>query len=114
LRFFGDWFGKPYDNYHIIVSSEAEGDMLSVGFNENERLTVWNPNGFVTDRKTFRIATAQRVRWEWYLYGRRRIPENLRFLDYLLQAKTVRLTTDFERHVPNPGPEAAAPAVEMV
>lgn len=66
LRFWGEWFGKPYDNWHQLVRCEAEQNLLRLAFNENETLSVWAPSGLEVNLSTFRISTADRVRWEWF------------------------------------------------
>jgi len=77
LRFWGNWFGRPYDNIHWIVDCEAEGDLLRVRFNEDEMLSVVSPRNASIDASTFLIDDASRVRWEWFYYGRTKTPENL-------------------------------------
>jgi hypothetical protein len=64
LRFSGQWFGRPHDNVHTVVSSEAAGECFRVAFNEGETLPVWSPRGATIDEATFRIDDAARVRWE--------------------------------------------------
>lgn len=43
LRVFGDWFGKPYDNFHIVVGATSSGDDLIVTFGDDEQLIVNAP-----------------------------------------------------------------------
>jgi hypothetical protein len=111
LRFFGEWFGGRRDGYHWIVGAEAESDVLSVGFNEDEMLTVWNPEGIVVSEKEFRIERATRILWEWFYYGRPKLPQNRMRIEYLLRTDgsvRVKDSSDLE-HVPDP----AACAVEI-
>ena len=82
LRFWGNWFGKPYDNWHVVVSCDATDDCLQIHFNEGEVLAVWNPVGVQIDETQFRIGSATAVRWAWYSYGQARTPANLRHIDY--------------------------------
>src|SRR4051812_37086562 len=81
LRFWGVWFGRPYDNCHCIVGSGGDANVLHLYFNEDEILSVWAPNGLTLNRSTFQILDAERVRWEWFYYGRPKIDANRRFLD---------------------------------
>lgn len=85
LSFFGDWFGRPMDNFHRIVDARAEGNCLVISFDQGEVLRVWNPVGLVVSEKLFRIAEASRVRWEWYYYGRPQVAENLLFREYFVE-----------------------------
>jgi len=48
LRFWGAWFGRPYDAFHQIVKGEAEQGVLRLTFNEREILSVWAPSGVTT------------------------------------------------------------------
>jgi hypothetical protein len=34
LRFWGKWFGRPFDNYHWLVACDANDDCLRLRFNE--------------------------------------------------------------------------------
>lgn len=82
LRFWGDWFGRPYDNFHRPVSAELDGSVLTMLFDNGERLTVYEPSGIVNKPNDFHIAHASKIVWEWYNYGRERTPENLCRLEY--------------------------------
>jgi hypothetical protein len=83
LQFWGVSFGRPYDNQHAIVRAEGEANLLRIRFNEGELLSVWSPSGLKASASVFQIADAERVRWEWYYYGRPQTPENLRFENYV-------------------------------
>jgi hypothetical protein len=82
LRFWGEWFGRPFDNYHWLVACDATDDCLRLRFNEDEILAVWNPADVVITETKFRIGSATALRWTWYYYGRSKTPENLRYKDY--------------------------------
>ena len=40
LRIWGDWFGRPYDNAHRIVSVAVDADTLLIGMDGDELLSV--------------------------------------------------------------------------
>ena len=94
LRIWGEWFGRPYDNYHRIVGCEADDGSVQVSFNEGETMTLWNPRGFHIDRDTFRIGAADRVRWEWYYYGRPKTSENRYYKDYRKTRDVISASTN--------------------
>lgn len=110
LRFWDQWFGRPYDNCHRLIACTADGDLLRLRFDEEELLSVWSPRNLRVDKSTFLISNAAQVRWEWFLYGRPKIPANLYFMEFTngdagLSAKTnnwLKLN-----------PDASFPAVEM-
>ena len=82
LRFLGEWFGRPYDNYHTLIRCENEGNLLKLHFNENETLFVWSPRGLKISSSIFYIAHADYMRWEWFSYGSPKTPSNLRILEF--------------------------------
>src|SRR5258708_2926143 len=61
LCFWGVWFGRPYDNWHTIVKTEAEGECLTLNFNDEEILQIWNPADYQIDEQHFIIRSASRV-----------------------------------------------------
>jgi hypothetical protein len=44
LCVFGDWFGRPMDNCHQLVSHEEKEGYVRLTFNEGETLEVWEPS----------------------------------------------------------------------
>jgi hypothetical protein len=55
MRFWGQWFGSPYDNIHSIVDCNADGDLLRIVFNEGEMLLVSKPRDASVSDKVYRI-----------------------------------------------------------
>jgi len=110
LCFWGVWFGKPYDNQHRITGADGQADLLHVGFDGGELLSVWSPVGLEASTSIFQIAAADRVRWEWYYYGRPQTPENLYFEDYL---RGQAGKTNANWYQPNLIPVSGSPAVAM-
>lgn len=115
LRFWGVWFGAPHDNIHQIVRCEVEGDVLRLHFDNEEMLSIWSPCGLTMEGSTFRIADAQRVRWDWFLYGQPRIIENLCFYDYVKCSNVIEVHTNSPAgRQYQPDPDRLLPAVEIV
>jgi hypothetical protein len=102
LSFYGESFGRPGDNIHTIVAarSEPEGygqaERLVLTFDQGETLTVSDPQGLEVGA-TFAIASATRVTWRWFYYGRDPLPENLYTIDYRLESGGIVVadTTDW-------------------
>ena len=109
---FGDWFGRPMDNVHRVTDAAADDERLILSFNNGETLTVWNPSGYSTEGYTIRIANADRVRWEWFYYGRDHKPENLLFHDYRQSDGQVVVARSHGSD--NPGASINEPAVELI
>jgi len=111
LRFWGRWFGRPYDNCHYVVGCEAQDEVLRLRFHDAEVLSVWSPVGLDTSQGVLRISDAARVRWEWFYYGRPQIASNLYFLDFV---KGRPGTSNVDWYVPELTPLMDAIAVEIV
>jgi hypothetical protein len=110
LCFWGEWFGRPYDNIHQIVSCEVEGEVLKLHFNEDETLFVWSPHRLKADQKTFRISGAAKVRWEWFYYGLPKIEINRYFMEFVKDGNAITATTNVNWYTPSlqPNPNVAA------
>jgi hypothetical protein len=81
LRFWGNWFGRPYDNSHLIVSCKAVGDSLVLVFDQGETLTVKSPRRLALTQTKFKIRNADSLKLEWYSYGEPRIASSLCMLE---------------------------------
>jgi hypothetical protein len=114
LRFWGEWFGRPYDNTHIVIGCNATGDVLHIRFNEGENLHLWSPEQAELDHRTFRIKNATRVRWEWFAYGHRKTEQNLYFMDFTRTDDRVDVQTNIDWYTPNLRPALRAAAVDIV
>ena len=83
LQFFGEWFGRPWDNNHSIVAAQANENRLRLTFDDDETLDVWDPKELELESdQLFVIRSASRVRWEWFYYGESKTPENRHFIEY--------------------------------
>jgi hypothetical protein len=114
LRFWGEWFGRPYDNVHCLVRCETEDKILRLYFNEDEVLSVWAPRDLAVSDQAFKIADAARVRWEWYSYGKPKIEANRYFLEYSRTADGIASSTNIDWYKPELKPTAKQPAVEIL
>ena len=114
LRFWGEWFGRPYDNWHRAVACDAKDSILRIQFNEGELLQIWSPSEVTLESETFKIQAADRVRWEWFYYGRPKVDENRYFMDFTRLEDTVTASTNVDWYTPNLRPTLSAPAVEIL
>ena len=115
LRMFGQWFGKPFDNWHVPVSASVDGDVLVVVFNDDEELRVREPDGWLFASDVFRIQHASRVTWRWYYYGRPKLLANWCSIEYQVGPGghvRVRTFDPFDR-VPSQA-STTFPAVELL
>ena len=96
LRFWGEWFGRPYDNIHTVARCTAIEDTLVFEFEGGERLTVHCPEGVTISQELFCIKGATRVRWEWFYYGRPHLPGNRYFYDYVKSGSKIIGSTNVD------------------
>lgn len=96
LCVFGDWFGRPMDNQHQLISHEEKEGYVRLTFNEGETLEVWEPSGFRFEGKSFIIQRASRVRWEWFYYGRPKVPENRFCVEHIVSGQSIEATTNVQ------------------
>lgn len=116
LCVYGDIFGGAVDNIHVVVGArldEHEG-CLVVECGGGESLSVWDPGAVTISERAFSIGRASRVRWEWYYYGRPRLPENRYFIEHVRTDGGVRAQTNasWAHHPFAPSPRR--PAVELL
>jgi hypothetical protein len=114
LRFWGSWFGRPYDNFHSLVRCESDQDLLRMYFDEDEVLSVWVPSGLILEESTFEIRDAERVKWEWFAYGRPKIPANRFFQDFVNNGNSVAASTNLDWYIPDLRTDPSLPAVEIL
>lgn len=69
LCFYGDWFGRPYDNYHKIIKTNYDGEILEINFDQWERLLIYEPEDIISTKQELIIAKAQKVKWLYIPYG---------------------------------------------
>ena len=65
ICFYGEWFGRPYDNFHQIKNVKTEKDILYISFAEGESLTIIKPNGIVNSQKAFKVKSALEIIWKY-------------------------------------------------
>lgn len=69
MCFYGEWFGRPYDNFHKIIKANYENDCLNIYFSNGEILSVVNPLGITNEENCFKIEKASKVVWQFNPYG---------------------------------------------
>ena len=78
----GEWFGRPYDNFHRVKSVRWERDEIVIHFNQGESLYISNPSKIVNEEKQFLIGDASKVLWVWYYYGKPQTYDNMYVRQY--------------------------------
>lgn len=114
LRFWGEWFGRPYDNIHQVVRCSGEGNLVTLEFKEGETLAIFEPKGLVLEEGIFSIQTAARVRWEWFYYGRPKIEKNRYFEEFVNEGTEIAVTTNVNWYSPEFNPSLTEKAVEIL
>jgi hypothetical protein len=116
LAVFGDIFGGRVDNIHTVRAARVGGtpEHIVVEFDDDETLEVWEPHGSTVDAQTFRIRRATKVRWEWFYYGRPKIPANRYYREHVVDGQIVTATTNVDWYTPVFDPTLERPAVELL
>jgi len=108
LRFWGVWFGRPYDNWHRALKAESIDDCLTVHFDEGEVLQVFQPSGEDIGPRQFVIQFATRVVWTWYSYGQPRSAEHLKTMEFANRGGSIDLVSSDGPPMEAPSPREAA------
>ena len=112
LCVFGDWFGRPHDNWHSVIAFEFTEGHLRFSFNEGETLDVWGVCDIREEGKGIVIQHADRVRWEWFYYGRPKLPENRFFREHVVKEGAIEAACN-EPSPPAFKPTPNKPAVSI-
>jgi hypothetical protein len=120
VRFFGDWFGRPFDNGHKLRRVSAEGDRVILEFDQGETLEVVEPRGCVLnsqrltlDQPVLTIANASRIVWSWNYYGQPPTPQTRHFIEYQRVDTEVQRSTDSVMPAHSGFPDPTFPAIAM-
>jgi hypothetical protein len=113
LRIYGDWFGRPHDNFHIPKTFFFENSTLVITFEDDETLTIWDPAHVQIEEHIFRVGTASKVRWEWFYYGRSKIEKNRFFLEYKKDRREIHTDTNVDWYGPSFHASMNEPAVML-
>jgi hypothetical protein len=113
LRFFGVWFGRPYDNWHQAVKAGAKEDVLQVTFGEGEILEILAPTSCTFSSSQFEIRHARKVLWKWYSYGSPQTEENLFYYEFEVHGDQVQMTTNVTWYKEEQAPQITELAVKI-
>lgn len=115
LAVFGDIFGGRIDNIHTVVGVHANADgSVVVEFDQGETLQVWDPSGLTIGAASFQVNRASRVRWEWFYYGKERLPQNRYFQEHRVIGDRVEVASNVDWFTPSFAPSVGRPAAELI
>ena len=77
LCIWGEWFGRPYDNFHTVESVRWERTKISIHFDQGESLYISNPTKTVNQKRKLLIGDASKVLFVWYEYGKEHTYDNM-------------------------------------
>lgn len=97
IQIWGEWFGRPHDNFHVIKSAQWKLDEIILHFEEGESLYVQNPSVITNDEKSFIVDTASKILWVWYSYGKEHTYEHLYVREYIKNIDGVILRVEGKR-----------------
>lgn len=101
MRFWGDWFGRPMDNYHKVISAVYDDslDILTMTFDNAEECIVCSPRGITSTKFTFFIKDAKSITWSWYYYGREHTRDNRFQIQYTKENEETVICQNELNHV---------------
>jgi hypothetical protein len=103
------------DNNHVIRAARAEGEDAVITFDDDEVLRITRPDAWHFDDQVFRVETAERVEWKWFLYGSPKTPENLYTIEHWVDAAgNVHARSNVDWYQPNFTPSTSEAAVELL
>jgi hypothetical protein len=114
LRMWGEWFGRPHDNFHTMKRCSTAGSTLMLEFDDGEILTVESPEGLEVSSTVFAIRSASAVRWEWFYYGRPHLAGNRYYYQFVRSGSCVEAETNVDWYRPNLSPSANQNAAELL
>ena len=106
LCFWGHWFGRPYDNFHTIVSVDFDNqnENLKLRFSEGETLIITKAEeikeliGNEPSTNRLQILKAEKVYWEWNSYGELATTENLLYYEFKRVGQQILVETNSKRY----------------
>ncbi len=112
LSFWGNWFGRPYDNIHRIVGAYSLEETTIIYFDQAETLLIDEPRDWSLEGGLLLVRHASRVRFQWFYFGRLPDRETLQFEEYRWTETNLSFDTDAQ---PGRRPQLArdAPAVQL-
>ena len=116
LRFWGNWFGRPMDNYHQVKKVEFDivSKKLILILDEGEKITILNPSKLKIGKKELRIEKADEILFEWHSYGENKIDENLRFQSYVNDGVKIKFETSFMKKEQKANCKLSEPAFRII
>ncbi|WP_242204184.1 hypothetical protein [Aestuariivivens insulae] len=102
LRLYNDWFGKPYDNVHLIEKGfyDSETKILTLELDQGERLEIYNPIHIRESSAFLKIKNADRIKLIWFYYGKPQTEENQYFIDYHKTNNKIETNTNVDWYKP--------------
>jgi hypothetical protein len=104
LTFHGEWFGRPFDNHHVVTGAvDLPGGAVEIGFADaGERLVLHRPRGVDMTgdpahggrpgTEVFTVRSVRSLTWHWTWYGRPDLPENAATITHVVRGPFVTVT----------------------
>jgi hypothetical protein len=112
LRFYGEWFGRPYDNYHKILECSFDDGLLIIKFDAGEFIKIWNPKNIILKDNELIIKESTCVEFIRYYYGKPQTEENViieRYTNVELTNTSIKFGKVFNKII-----NQSYPAVELL
>lgn len=97
IQIWGEWFGRPYDNIHVVKSVQWSKSEIVIHFNKGESLYIKHPSIITNEENKFMIEDATEILWVWYDYGKEPTYDHLYVREYLKDEKGVIMRVEGKR-----------------
>lgn len=91
IRIFGDWLGRPYDNYHELNTAQFDQtlNLLTLHFTKGEQLEIYNPEHIFEASTFLKIVKADSIKLTFFDPNKTQTKENQYLRDYRLNDKKI-------------------------
>lgn len=93
----GEWFGRPYDNFHVVERVRWTKDKIQIHFEEEKSLYIRKPAKIMNEEKRLVIGDAAEILWVWYAYGKAHSYENMYVRQYTKHADGIIIRAEGKR-----------------
>ena len=90
ISIWGEYFGRPYDNYHSITSLRWSHEEIAILFSNDQSLYIKNPIVKQNEKDIFVVEDASEVLWVWN-------EKNIRYVRLYIKKDNVILRAEGKR-----------------
>ncbi|MDO3695944.1 hypothetical protein QVZ41_13920 [Wenyingzhuangia sp. chi5] len=96
LRFWGNWFGRPMDNFHVVKNIEfiESTERIILSLDDSQKITIIKPRNISITNKELNIEEAENIRFEWsYFINKKKVTK---FQSYQKLENKIKFDTNID------------------